>query len=109
MANDISITVRLPHELKLQLKSISKDICMTKTNLIRSSIHDCLTVNDCFLDFSRNYSTQSDRLVLNVNQLTHEILKNTCVKYNQSMNVVITSVSLLALNRSTKWLQVTKK
>lgn len=110
MANEISLTVRLPHELNTQLKEISKDIGMTKTNLIRSAIHDFLTVDDeTVLDFSLNKSEKKDRLVLNINQITYDILDNACKKYNQSMNAMITAVSILALERSAKWLQSAKK
>ncbi len=38
--NDISLTVRLPHELNIRLKTASKEVGVTKTNLIRSAIHD---------------------------------------------------------------------
>lgn len=109
VANDISVTVRLPHELSVQLKTIGKDVGLTKTNLIRSGIHDFLTNDEIILDFSLNDAEQKDRLVLNINQLTYDILENACKKYNQSMNAVITAVSLLSLERSAKWLQATKK
>lgn len=108
MANDISITVRLPHELNIQLKAVSKEIGMTKTNLIRSAIHDFLTIDEKTLEFPSSDPSQKDRLVLNVNQLTYSILENTCKKYNQSMNAVIIAVSALSLERSSKWLQATQ-
>lgn len=107
MANDLSLTIRLPHELNNQLKQVSKNIGITKTNLIRSAIHDFLTDEKVVLNFSFKYSNEKDRLVLNVNQITYNILENTCKKYNQSMNAVVTSVSIMALERSSKWLQST--
>lgn len=109
MANEISLTVRLPHDLNQKLTKIAKEIGMTKTNLIRSAIHDFLTANQTNLDFSENYIGKRDRLVLNVNQITYNILEATCNQYNQSMNAVITVVSYLALERSSKWLQATQK
>lgn len=109
MANDISLTIRLPHELNMQLTSISKDVGMTKTNLIRSAIHDFLTNDHVELDFTSNFVDRRDRLVLNINQITYDILESACEKYSQSMNAMIVAVSLLALERSTKWLQSTQK
>lgn len=108
MGNNISITVRLPHELNTQLKSVSKEIGVTKTNLIRSAIHDFLTEDNNDINVSSDYTGNSDRLVLNVNSLTYGILDNACKKYNKSMNAIIISVSILALERSTKWLQSTQ-
>lgn len=107
MANDISLTIRLPHELNAELKKTAKDVGVTKTNFIRCAIHDFLTVDTITLKFPQNPSPQKDRLVLNVNQLTYSILKNACEKYNQSMNAIVIAVSILALERSTKWLQST--
>ena len=109
LANNISITVRLPRELNVQLATVARDIGMTKTNLIRSAIHDFLSNEDFELEFSNTYEGKPDRLVLNVNKLTHDILENACKKYSQSMNAVITAVSILALERSAKWLQSTQK
>lgn len=107
--NNISLTIRLPHELNIQLTQASKRLGMTKTNLIRSAIHDFLPINKIELDFSYPHpSEKNDRLVLNVNQLTHSILKETCQTYNQSMNAVVIAVSILALERATKWLQSTQ-
>lgn len=87
---------------------MAKDIGMTKTNLIRSAIHDFLTEDEVVLNFPKNSTDKKDRLVLNTNQLTYNILEKTCKKYNQSMNAVITAVSVLALERSAKWLQLAK-
>lgn len=108
MANSISLTIRLPHELNAQLSLISKEVGMTKTGIIRSAIHDFLTTDSYLLNFAPNYSNKDDRLVLNVNPLTHSILEDACKIHNQSMNAMVTAVSILALERSTKWLQSTK-
>ena len=105
--NNIALTIRLPHELNTQLTEISKKLGITKTNFIRSAIHDFLTVKEPNLNFSYP-SKKSDRLVLNVNQLTHSILQEACQTYQQSMNAVVIAVSILALERSTKWLQSTQ-
>lgn len=107
MANDISLTVRLPHTLNAQLQAVSKELGMTKTSLLRSAIHDFLVKDNAMLDFSETTGTK-DRLVLNVNQITYNILENSCKKYSQSMNAVVTAVGFLALERSTKWLQSAK-
>lgn len=109
MANNISLTVRLPHELNTKLAEVSKDIGITKTNLIRSAIHDFLTSDKTALDFSTNHVDTRDRLVLNINQITFDILEEACNKHGQSMNAIITATSILALERSSKWLQSTKK
>lgn len=100
--NDISLTIRLPHELNTKLKEISKQLGITKTSLIRSAIHDFLTVSNTKLDFSYS-SEKSDRLVLNVNKLTYNILQEACQTYNQSMNAIVIAVSLLVLERSTNF------
>lgn len=105
--NNISLTIRLPHELNLQLTETSKKLGLTKTNLMRSAIHDFLTKSETKLDFSYSSNKKSDRIVLNVNQLTHSILQEACKTYDQSMNAIIIAVSLLALERSTKWLEST--
>lgn len=104
MANDISLTVRLPHTLNQQLKEVSKALGMTKTNLLRGAIHDFLAKGNVILDFTP-VQDKKDRLVLNVNQLTHEILMNSCQQHSQSMNAVITAVGILALERATNWLE----
>lgn len=107
MPNNISLTVRLPHDLNVQLQACAKELGMTKTNLLRGAIHDFLTVDDIVLDFSAMPGAK-DRLVLNVNQITHSILEAACKKHSQSMNAVITAVGVLALERSAKWLQAVK-
>lgn len=109
MPNDISLTVRLPHDLNTQLTKVSKDIGITKTNLIRSAIHDFLAIDEIVLDFSNVQTDQRDRLVLNINQMTYNLLENACQKYKQSMNSVVIAVSFLALERSAKWLQSANK
>ena len=108
MANDISLTIRLPHELNTQLQAVAKEIGMTKTNLLRSAIHDFLITDDVNLIFVSSPGVK-DRLVLNVNQITHGILEAACNKYSQSMNAVVTAVGILALERSSKWLQSAKQ
>ncbi len=108
MNNNISVTVRLPHELNLQLTSISKEMGVSKTSFIRTAVRDFLT-SDPALDFSVNSSDNRDRLVLNLNPITYEILKYACDKYNQSANAVIVAVTAFALECSAKWLQSVKK
>lgn len=103
MANDISLTVRLPHELNEKLQEVAKAAGFTKTNLIRIGIHHCLVHDKAALDFEHT-SDKKDRLVLNVNQLTYRILEDTCKEYGQSMNAVITAVSALTLEYASKWL-----
>lgn len=105
--NNISLTIRLPHELNSQLANTAKKLGMTKSNLLRSAIHDFLTADESVLDFSSSYADEKDRIVLNVNQLTHSILENACAQYNQSMNSIVIAVSILVLERSAKWLQST--
>ena len=99
MSNNFALTVRLPHNLNMELKTIAKEVGMTRTNLIRAAIHDFLPCDEINLDFSSEPSVQKDRLVLNINALTYNILETACKKYNQSMNAVITAVSVLALER----------
>lgn len=109
MINNISLTIRIPHQMNTKLLSLSKEIGITKTNLIRSSIHDFLTDNSTILNFDLLNNDKKDRIVLNVNQLTYDILTETCEKYNQSMNSVVIAVIYLALERSSKWLQSIQK
>lgn len=108
MANTISLTVRLPKELSQKLKTISKEIGITRSNLIRLAIHDFLLKDAPKLDFNTTYTKETDRFVLNINTITQNILEDACKKYNQSMNAIITAVSILALERSTKWIQSLK-
>jgi antitoxin component of RelBE/YafQ-DinJ toxin-antitoxin module len=108
MPNTISLTIRLPHELNTELTAIAKSLGMTKTNLIRSAIHDILTSDEPALDFSGEFSGKRERMVLNINQLTYDILEKSCKKYNQSMNSVVVAVSIIALERSSKWLESTQ-
>lgn len=105
MSNNISLTVRMPCELNEKLTSSSKALGMTKTNLIRMAIHELPKGNDIELDFSQNITDKKYRLVLNVNQLTYDILENACKKYNQSMNAIVIAISYYALELSAKWLQ----
>lgn len=107
MPNDISLTVRIPHDLSNQLQAAAKKLGMTRTNLLRGAIHDFLTTDSVALDFSSTPGDK-DRLVLNVNQMTHTILLKACERYNQSMNAVVVAVSALALERAATWLQSTK-
>ncbi|MEG1259280.1 MAG: hypothetical protein RSD12_09675 [Akkermansia sp.] len=109
MANDISLTVRLPHQLNIQLGAISKEVGITKTNLIRSAIHDFLPSSEYELDFAAYPADKRDRLVLNVNQTTCGILENACQSHGQSMNSIVTAVSVLALERAAKWLQAVRR
>lgn len=106
MANDISLTIRLPHELNTQLQEVAKALGVTRTNLLRAAIHDFLATDSTSLDFSV-VTGPKDRLVLNVNQLTYNLLERACEKYSQSMNAVVTAVGALVLERSIIWLQST--
>lgn len=108
MANDISLTIRLPHELNMQLQLAAKEVGVTKTNLLRSAIHDFLTEDKVTLNFSSAPGIK-DRLVLNVNQITYNILEAACERHSQSMNAVVTAVGVLALERAAKWLQSAKQ
>lgn len=106
--NDVTLTVRLPQEIDSQLKKSAKEIGMTKTTLIRIAIHDFLVDGSVDLDFSPMQGDKK-RITLDVNHLTKSILDDACQKHNQSMNAVVTAVSLLALERCAKWLQSTAK
>ena len=107
MPNNISLTVRLSHELNTQLKVVSKKLGMTRTNLLRGVIHDILPKEEV-LDFS-SPADERDRFVLNVNELTHSILQDACEKHAQPMNAVMTAVAHLALARAARWLPPTEK
>lgn len=104
MANDISLTVRLPSELNQQLITVSKNIGVTKTILIRFAIHEYLTDEKIIPDFSQTRVAQREKFVFNMNQLTYTILEKCCQKYGQSMNAIITAASILALEHFSKWL-----
>lgn len=101
--NDISLTIRLPHEINLELANLSKNLGITKTNLIRNFIHE-LSENNASLVFANTFEKyKKDRIVLNVNKLTHDILLDYSKKYDQSINSVVIAVCILSLNNS-KWL-----
>lgn len=103
MSNNISLTIRLPHELNVQLQEAAKQLGMTRTNLIRICIHFFLSDKN----YTPIYTTPSghrDRLVLNVNQLTFDILQNICNESKQSMNTVVTSIAFQALEYANKLL-----
>lgn len=108
MPNNISLTIRLPYEINEKLITASKALGMTKTNLIRMAIHELPKDDNIALDFSQNITDKKYRLVLNVNQLTYDILESVCKKYNQSMNAVVVAISYFALELSAKWLQSIK-
>jgi hypothetical protein len=107
--NDIPLTIRLPHELNVELTATCKKLGMTKTNCLRGVIHDLVDNDVHRLVFSFQGNGEKDRMVFNVNQLTYNILDSICKKHDQSMNAVVTAVSLLALERSSKWLQSISK
>lgn len=103
--NDIALTVRIPQELNLELTDVSKRLGMTKTNLIRMSIHTWLLPNIKTLDFSApEADKQRSRLVLNVNQLTHDILIRVSEECQQSINATVIAACRLAIERASKWL-----
>lgn len=108
MPNNISLTIRLPHDLNMQLQSCAQELGVTKTNLLRGAVHDFLTVDGITLNFSAVPGTK-DRLVLNVNQITYNILESACEKHGQSVNAVVTAIGLLAVERSAKWLEAIKQ
>lgn len=103
-SNNFPLTIRLPHELNVQLQEAAKKLGMTRTDLLRIAIHFILPNNTELLDFSV-WNGKKDRLVLNVNQLTLNILQDICDKYSQSMNSVVTAVAILALEHSKGLLQ----
>ena len=103
MANDISLTIRLPHEINENLKIEAKRLGFTRTSLIRIAIHELFAKGKITLDFSQKYSADKDRLVLNINQLTNDILHNTCEQYGQAMNSVVTAICAAALKYCSKW------
>ncbi|MGL6198720.1 MAG: hypothetical protein ACRC3H_07280 [Lachnospiraceae bacterium] len=103
--NNISLTIRLPEKLNLELTKVSKELGMTKSNLIRAAIHGFLTSDEAALDFSLPYdSSPKFRMVLIVNQHTYDILIKASEKYSQSINIIVTAIIYLALERGIKWL-----
>ena len=106
--NDITLTIRLPKQLDDKLKDSAKKVGMPKSTLIRICIHDFLVDSFIPLDFTP-IEGDKRRMTLDVNELTKSILDDACSKYGQSMNAVVTAVSLLALERAAKWLQSTAK
>lgn len=104
MPNNIALTIRLPHDINDNLKITSKRLGFTKTNIIRMAIHELLAKGKIVLDFSAEYSTDRVRLVLNVNQLTYDILNDACEQYNQSMNSVVTAICKATLEYYSKLL-----
>lgn len=105
-SNNISVTVRLPHDLNEELKTTSAKVGMTKTNLIRLAIHECLAKGTDKLQFSEKSCPQKDRLVLNINQTTLDLLNEASVKHGQSVNAVVTSVCIWGIEYYSRWLQL---
>lgn len=104
--NNISVTVRLPHDLNEELKTTSTKVGMTKTNLIRLAIHECLAKGTEELQFPSEACSQKDRLVLNINQTTLDLLNEASAKYGQSVNAVVTAVCLWGIEYYSRWLQL---
>jgi len=103
--NDIPLTIRLPSELNLQLATASKFLGLTKTNLLRATIHHDLARDGENLRFTAPVSGKKHRLVFNVNRLTFEILENISARHGQTMNAVIVAVAMLAVELSATWLR----
>lgn len=105
MANDISLTVRLPKELNTALTKLSKDLGITKVNLLRFAIHLFLSERPTSLAFTDTTATKDKaRLVFFTNQVTYNLLADASIKYGQSINSVITSIAMMALEHYSKYL-----
>jgi predicted DNA-binding protein len=103
--NDISLTIRLPHQLNNELITTAKKMGLTRTNLIRTAIHEFLTADDFVFNIPFEYEDRKARMVLNVNPLTYGILESACHKYDQSMNSIVIAISIRAVEQYTIWLQ----
>lgn len=105
MANDISLTVRLPKELNTALTKLSKDLGITKVNLLRFAIHLFLSERPTSLTFTDTTATKDKaRLVFLTNHVTYNLLADASAKYGQSINSVITSIAMMALEHYSKYL-----
>lgn len=94
--NDVFFTVRISHELNIQMKEISKITGLTRQSIIRFAIHDLLLQDNVVLDFSNPAGTK-DRFVLNLNDTTFKKLQDISAKYAQSMNSVVTAAARLGI------------
>lgn len=88
MPNDISLTARIPLDLDNRLSDVSEFLGITKSNLIRESIHRCLGDGSLFEKYVST-SSEKHRIVLNVNHNTYRILEQYIEKNNVSVNNAI--------------------
>lgn len=93
MSNDISLTIRLPLDLDAKLSDVSDFLGITKSNLIRESIHRCLDKEHNYIEYDFDNS-EKHRIALNLNQNTYKILEMFVKDNTVSMNsAIIFSVS----------------
>lgn len=98
MSNNISLTLRMPHELDKELSSISTFIGITKSNLIRESIHRCLCKDYEYKDYFPETPNEY-RIALNINENTYKILEN----YSNSKNISMNSAIIFSIATSVKY------
>ena len=105
--NDVSLTVRLPDDLDKQLKATSKALGFTKTNMIRLSIHEYLDPStlDDLKEVVSKYGGDRHRLVLNINQLTYDILEKLSIEHDVSINHLLIYSSAKSLEHYSKLLK----
>lgn len=104
MSNDISLTVRIPRTLNDDLTTLSKELGVTKVNLLRFATHLFLSEKPTPLNFTASSSDDRFRFVFNTNQVTYDLLQKASEDYKQSINSVITAIAYLALQHYSKYL-----
>nr|DAS14650.1 MAG TPA: antitoxin [Caudoviricetes sp.] len=103
MSNVIPITVRISDELKAKLSSVTKRYGFTRTNFLRIGIFDYLVDKKYpFNPYELKEISKEHRLVLNVNQIAYDSIKQASLDYDISVNSVIISIAYHMIDRFSK-------
>lgn len=103
MSNDISLTIRLPKTLNDDLTQLSKQLGITKVNLLRFAIHLFLMEKPTPLIFDGS-SSEKFRFNFHVNAVTNSLLVEASEHYGQPINSVVTAIAYLAVGHYSKYL-----
>lgn len=102
--NDISLTIRIPENLHKQLSELAKSLGVTKVTLLRFAIHLFLSDKPTKLTFNTVSADKKHRFVFNINQMTYDLLSSARKEYQQSINNVVTEITVLALKHYSRYL-----
>ena len=106
MDDVVALTVRLPSKLSDDLVAVSKKLRITRTNLLKISIHAFSIDDEAVLDYESNAATSSrKRVVLKLGRFLYDIVERESKSSGQSINAVIVAIghyNLLRVARRTK-------